>query len=813
MSQDSAPKPPDVMGFNSATPQTPDLQDKYYEWLISKCQNYETEGLSSLGSLFLSDVFVPLKVAANYNNNARSEMIPLRDYNIDAPKTIWDFLVAATGDNPTLKQSSIVVLGAPGSGKTTLLKHLAYAYAKKEQKKYFEEAPELIPVLLFIREVYQEIVDKQPDLVNFMAEKVKFEGVENQTSQSLSKWFAEKLKEKKCLIMLDGLDEVADEIQRSTVSNWIDQQIKLFNRNTENKSFEKNKNIFILTSRPRGYIDASLKNIGIVLEMQPVKIDQVRNFIHKWYLATETIRRAGDSGNSVEKQAKKQAEDLINRIRNSSPLAAMAVNPLLLTMISTVHHQLSLENRRLPERRVDLYKEMCEVLLEKRQKEKKINDKLINKNNKSVLQVLALKLMEQQESEFELIDGASWIQEPLEAVFSNIIQPKEFINYICNSIGLLVENELESYQFAHLSFQEYLAAYEIKKSKQEELLISNLRKSWWAETIRLYAAQSDATELIREILKIQSPSVDVMALAYDCLEESLRKVNEDVRRELLQRLEDGLKSTDPEIFKLAAQVSLIRRFRNFVRTSEELEIDNSYITCAEYQLFLDETGKSLQHQHLPSKRFLPGDAKKMITGISWENALRFCAWLGEWYRARLGNQLSEMAVHYRLPKKEENNDDRQFSESGIRLVKFQLPSRYSKLADYLWSGEWKKADEETATVMLQVSKKENENKGYLNRKDIENFPCDDLRIIDELWVYASKGHFGFSVQKNIYQTLDGFGTSKYKVWNDFGDHVGWRVKGSNWISYGELTFDTRSPKGHLPGSRGFSYSLLSHPSL
>ncbi|MBW4591295.1 GUN4 domain-containing protein [Aetokthonos hydrillicola Thurmond2011] len=769
------------------------IQDKYYEWLIGKCQNYETEGLNSLGSLSLPDVFVPLKIAANYQDNARSEMIPLKDYHVNSPKTIWDFLIAAIGDNRLLNQSSIVILGAPGSGKTTLLKHLAYIYAKKEQKfeKVIdlisiqkEKVIELIPVFFLIREVYKEIVNKQPHLVDFIAEQVKLE-IE---SQLLSAWFGDKLREGKCLIILDGLDEVADENERSVVRNWIDQQIDSFRENA-----------FILTSRPRGYKEASLKKAGIVLEVQPFQIEQVRDFIHKWYLATEKIRLVGDSIPTIEEQAKEQAEDLITRIRNSSPLAAMAVNPLLLTMISIVHHQLSLKNSKLPERRVDLYKEMCEVLLEKRQKEKNISDKLTGKNKQSVLQVLALKLMQQTNSEqqtateFKMSQGISWIQEPLAARVSDEIEPKQFIEYIRDVSGLLVEKELQYYQFAHLSFQEYLAATQISELNQENLLISNITKSWWSETIRLYAAQSDATELIREVSKIQSPSADMLALAYDCLEESLR-VDKDVRRELLQRLEDGLESTDPEIFKLAVQVRLIRRFRSFVRINEEIEIDNSYITYAEYQLFLDETGESRQPQNWQRKRFSPGDAKKTIIGISWENALRFCTWLGQWYRTRLGNQLSEMAVHYRLPEKEEINRY-SINDDRICLVKFQLPSRYSKLADCLWSGEWKKADEETANLMLQVSKRENQ--GYLNVKDIENFPCDDLGRIDFLWVYASKGHFGFSVQKNIYQSLGGTSEYNERVWRNYGGRLGWRVKES-WIYYTDVIFDTTAPGGHLP---------------
>jgi predicted NACHT family NTPase len=64
-------------------------------------------------------------------------------------------------------------------------------------------------------------------------------------------------------------------------------------------------------------------------------------------------------------------------------------------------------------------------------------------------------------------DGVSWIQKPLGTTFSNEVKPEKFIEYIRDISGLLVECEEKRYQFAHLSFQEYLAAYQINKSKKE----------------------------------------------------------------------------------------------------------------------------------------------------------------------------------------------------------------------------------------------------------------------------------------------------------------------------------------------------------
>jgi predicted NACHT family NTPase len=775
-------------------------QIEYYSWLINNYQKYQTEGLSKDCTLELPKVFVPLKIAPNYLENIHSELIwqVSNGTNNVREDQIWHRLVATVDEDQNNQACRrMVVLGGQGSGKSTLLKHLTLIYASEEQHQYHPQAPEFIPVLLLIRNLYQKIVENEKmSLADLIAEQVKQIIKEDQMIQPVSRWLIEELnrkKDNKCLIMLDGLDEVADETQRQQVSAWVDEQIQSYPNTT-----------FILTSRPRGYKTASLKNVGIVLEAQPFKLDQIRSFIHKWYLETEKIRLYGDDILKIKKHAQQQAENLINRIRNSSQLAVMVVNPLLLTMITRLHHQLSINNRSLPEKRVELYKEMCEVLLEKRQKDKSIPDTLQVQDKQSVLQVLALKLMQQEKTEFKLADGTSWIKKQLTNVVSNQVNPKEFIEYIRDVSNFLVENDLKSYQFAHLSFQEYLAAYQIKEFNKEKLLISNIGNSWWAETIRLYAAQSDATKLIDAVLDMQSPSVDVMALAYDCLEESLKKVDDKVGQKLIRRLKEGLESTDPEIFKLAAQVTLIRRFRNFVPISEELEIDKSYITCAEYQLFLDETGEPRQSQHWQSKRFSAGDAKKPIRGISRENALRFCAWLGQ----KFGNQISEVATHYRLLTEEDLNQFEEeinqysinnaqlFLESGIHLVKFQLPSIYSQLAYYLWCGEWQKADEETVKLMLEIAARK--GRKSLNSQNIKKFTCEDLRIIDQLWVYASKGHFGFSVQKSIYQSLGGTGEDDDKIWTAFVDHIGWTREGGEWLECEGLIYDMNAPKGHLP---------------
>ncbi|MFB2894655.1 GUN4 domain-containing protein [Aerosakkonemataceae cyanobacterium BLCC-F50] len=51
---------------------------------------------------------------------------------------------------------------------------------------------------------------------------------------------------------------------------------------------------------------------------------------------------------------------------------------------------------------------------------------------------------------------------------------------------------------------------------------------------------------------------------------------------------------------------------------------------------------------------------------------------------------------------------------------------------------------------------------------IAQIPSRDLQVINQLWLSASNGKFGFSVQKEIYQSVG-------KDYQQLGDRVGWRV--------------------------------------
>lgn len=121
---------------------------------------------------------------------------------------------------------------------------------------------------------------------------------------------------------------------------------------------------------------------------------------------------------------------------------------------------------------------------------------------------------------------------------------------------------------------------------------------------------------------------------------------------------------------------------------------------------------------------------------------------------------------------------------------------YSKLNQFLAAKKWKEADLETTSILLRVSVREQE--GWMRAEDFQRFPCQDLRILDQLWAKYSGGRFGYRVQKGIWESIGGKIDLDYTIWCRFGDRLGWRVKG-NWLNYSELTFDSEiAPLGHLP---------------
>ena len=116
---------------------------------------------------------------------------------------------------------------------------------------------------------------------------------------------------------------------------------------------------------------------------------------------------------------------------------------------------------------------------------------------------------------------------------------------------------------------------------------------------------------------------------------------------------------------------------------------------------------------------------------------------------------------------------------SLPAIKLQTAKAdFHKLDQLLSKERWQEADQETAKLMLKCANKERD---FLDQDDCHNFPQEELRIMDQLWLKYSQDRFGFSVQKKIWVELGGKldGYSSSETYCKLEDKVGWSRDGKS----------------------------------
>jgi serine/threonine-protein kinase len=127
---------------------------------------------------------------------------------------------------------------------------------------------------------------------------------------------------------------------------------------------------------------------------------------------------------------------------------------------------------------------------------------------------------------------------------------------------------------------------------------------------------------------------------------------------------------------------------------------------------------------------------------------------------------------------------------------------YTPLRNALAAGQWKIADQLTRDLVLSLTGRAG---AVLRVEDVEQIPCPDVKQLNQLWNQASQGRFGFRAQQKMWQATVGKSLdpgSAPSTTNDalmaYVKKVGWFNQNGYTIQYGDLTFATNAPMGHLP---------------
>jgi len=490
------------------------FQKRYYRALINGHEWLKLIGIynpSDLHAPRLQEVYISLRM-----NTAK-----------EAPTVLWNRIFND-------KEKHMVILGQPGAGKSTLLDYLTLIFTGHINHSLRANLKNPLPIFVRLRDLGTQSL---------------LQLIESPDNVGLKKipagYFERHLKSGNCVLFLDGLDEVLDEkVHKQVVSEIL--------------SFanEYPDNWIVVTCRVAGWHD-QLPNFR-QYSVQEFDRDDVRQFIGAWYrevIRTDEVNKLGaapkpefirEAQERAYQVSLKQADNLWSALSKNESLLRIARTPLILSLVTLVHKNRTAD---LPKGRARLYRECLDILLDIwDSKDKGLaalpdapspNDKLF------ALKTIAFHYVENGLLELD-IEGLEKLVEHLLSSLTKPVSAKSLIRQIQERSGVLVEQAIGKYGFAHRALHDYLAAVYIAEQNLDSLLIDHAAEERWREVILiaigLVQPKQRAETLLVSLLRRSDESAASLALAGWSLAEDIQ-VTEELRTSVRIKILGGLENT------------------------------------------------------------------------------------------------------------------------------------------------------------------------------------------------------------------------------------------------------------------------------
>ena len=426
----------------------------------------------------------------------------------------------------------LLVRGRAGSGKTTLLKWVVVQTAAKKLDGPLADWNRLVPFFIRLRQVEDQLPPPE-QFPRLVAPAI--------AATMPDQWVHKLLPTGRAIVLIDSLDEVPEE-KRGKVEVWLKELVKTFP-----------KTRFIVTSR--SYVEVGwLTRLGFeTADLQDMNLADTDQFIDRWHDAVAvSLQEMGRSDDTLPDLA----AHLKSEIRRRRPLRNLAVNPLLCAMLCALNRKY---RKKLPAVRLELYEASVKMLLQQRDLERDVkldNDylDLSYTDKETLLRDLAYWMLRNGWSEVALEKAEKQLARTMRSMpnLPDQVMPSKVRRFFSERSGLVRTSVKGQLDFAHRTFQEYLAALEALENDDLGVLIRHAVHEDWREVIIVAvgkARQNEAPELLTKLMECgdQEPNsrhyLDLLAMA--CL-ETVRRLEPAIKSKVEERVKQIVPPKDED---------------------------------------------------------------------------------------------------------------------------------------------------------------------------------------------------------------------------------------------------------------------------
>ncbi|MCB0062549.1 MAG: SUMF1/EgtB/PvdO family nonheme iron enzyme [Caldilineaceae bacterium] len=403
-----------------------------------------------------------------------------------------------------IRSPRMVLLGAPGSGKSTLVHYLAYCLAnhhlspaagwlERHLPNWPTQWQSLLPIAISLRELGAWI---QSEGITQRNSRLLLDYLQHWLHQRVLDEFyfvlKEHLRRGEALLLLDGFDELPDEIR-------LQRQLKEMIGDLP-AAFPTTP--MLVTCRVLSYRTSHWQldeQEWPIFELADLTDSQIRHFIADWYQLMTSLQVIAGSPHPSD-----VLSDRLQRAVFRPDLLRLARNPLLLTVMALVHTH----KGQLPDARALLFEAVVDLMLWRWEAIKLKDHDGSETTWRQLLASVQLSERPMKERLWKLAfhihgraqiagtaTGGIEVQEATADISEsellatlrelhptrNVEWAEQIIQIIQLRAGLLVEKSPKLFGFPHRTFQEYLAACHLATQQdfvQQALALIDLRQGW-----------------------------------------------------------------------------------------------------------------------------------------------------------------------------------------------------------------------------------------------------------------------------------------------------------------------------------------------